>query len=349
MTLVLTPFIVGSFAAIATYCVVLYYLLHNRKQIGHHQKSAENRPRRWWDKHLTAGEKTTLSPKHSGIHFWHHQTHPKLDTGAIVRHKSSWKKSLDLYLGDKSKHFDRFVVQSRLADQILLYGLLTALFLSAFFSFFTLLLTLSWEWSALLSFFLAGFTIFQILLWRQRKWLRIFLEHFPDGLEILIRALQAGLPLSLGFHTVAKESPGPIAKEFDHIASQLALGMTLDKALIQASERIGAEEFHFFALAVSIHKQAGGQLTDTLRKIVVIIRDRQKLSHKIYTVTTHQRFSSLVVAFFPLLVLVLITALDPKNWHFFVYTPLGRVLLGVVVIQMVGGYFIMRRLMRIRI
>src|SRR3546814_2750092 len=91
-----------------------------------------------------------------------------------------------------------------------------------------------------------------------------FTVNFPDALELLVRGLRSGLPISETLGVVASEIPGPVGEEFKLITERIKIGRTMDAALQETADRLGTPEFQFFVITLTIQRETGGNLADTL-------------------------------------------------------------------------------------
>src|SRR3546814_13325000 len=85
-----------------------------------------------------------------------------------------------------------------------------------------------------------------------------FTVNFPDALELLVRGLRSGLPISETLGVVASEIPGPVGEEFKLITERTKIGRTMDAALQETADRHGTPAFQFFGITIPIHRETGG-------------------------------------------------------------------------------------------
>src|SRR5206468_12614202 len=115
---------------------------------------------------------------------------------------------------------------------------------------------------------IAGLILFCIpFLWllnKRRVRLKTFASQLPDALELVARALRAGHSLAAGMHVVAEEMPSPIAEEFNRVYEEQNLGIALDDSLKGMCERVPNLDLRFFVTCVMVHRQTGGDLSETL-------------------------------------------------------------------------------------
>ena len=133
------------------------------------------------------------------------------------------------------------------------------------------------------------------LWWRRKGRFKTFAKQLPDAMELIARALRSGHSLSSGINVVVEEMPNPIATEFLLAYEEQNLGVPIDKALKGMLRRMPNMDLKFFVTAVSMQKQAGGDLAEVLDKIGYIIRERFKIMGQVQALTGEGRISGVVL------------------------------------------------------
>ena len=98
-----------------------------------------------------------------------------------------------------------------------------------------------------------------------------FTQHFPDALELLVRGLRSGLPITETLAIVSSEIPGPVGEEFKLISERIKIGKTMEQALQETADRLGTPEFQFFVITLAIQRETGGNLAETLQNLATEI------------------------------------------------------------------------------
>lgn len=99
---------------------------------------------------------------------------------------------------------------------------------------------------------------------RATKRVQAFGDQFPDTLDLIVRSLRIGHPLTMALQTVSKEMPAPTGPEFEIVARQIVYGKTPAQAIALLAERMPSADLRFFSVAVQIHTETGGNLSDIL-------------------------------------------------------------------------------------
>jgi len=187
------------------------------------------------------------------------------------------------------------------------------------------------------------------LLLRRRNRIRKFSEQLPEALELLSRSLRAGHSLGSGFNLIATEMQNPIAQEFSHAYEEQNLGIPLDEALEAMTDRIPNLDLRFFATAVTLQRQTGGDLAEILDKIGRLIRERFKLAGQIQALTGEGRLSGIVLLALPPILFVVMYNLNYEYSMVLLRDPTGRKLLGAALVLQFIGALVIRKIISIKV
>jgi tight adherence protein B len=162
-------------------------------------------------------------------------------------------------------------------------------------------------------------------------------EQFGLSLGVIIRCVRAGLPVNEGMRAVAAEVALPTGPEFRRAVDQIQLGQGFDAALQGLAERCALPDYRFFAVSVSLQRQTGGNLAETLENLAETIRKRRAIKLKARALTSETRATVLVLALLPVVVAGVLMVVNPPYVLQLFTTPDGRQLLGIaVIVQMIG-------------
>jgi len=206
----------------------------------------------------------------------------------------------------------------------------------------------SWVWSLGLSFLL-GVLPLMFLRWkRRRKTLKIE-RYMPDAMELLARSLRAGHTLSGTLDLVSQEIPGPLGTEMRITFEEQKLGLSITQAFRRMGERVASQDLRFFVTAVIIQAETGGNLSEILENIGLIIRDRLQLKGKIQGLTAEGRFSALILSLLPLVTFLALYVMNREYVLILFRDPLGVKLLTGALISISFGIVIMKRMVAIKV
>ncbi len=191
---------------------------------------------------------------------------------------------------------------------------------------------------------LVCFTVpFAWLFWKRSKRLKKFAGQLPEGMELIARALRAGHSLAAGLHVVAEEMPQPIAKEFGRVYEEQNLGITLDDALKNLTERVPNLDLRFFVTSVAIQRQTGGDLAEILDRIGYVIRERYKILGQVKALTAEGRLSGIVLIGLPIFLFLLMLWMRPAYISMLWTEDMGiKMSISAVVLMVIGAYSIQK-------
>lgn len=177
-----------------------------------------------------------------------------------------------------------------------------------------------------------------------KKRLEKFNKQFPEAIDLIVRGLQAGLPVTESIAAVAQEMKDPIAKEFRTVTEEIQLGKTLNNALWAVSERLDTPEFKFFIISLSVQQETGGNLSETLQNLSDILRGRQRLKLKIRAMSSEGKASAYIIGGLPFIMFGLITALNFGYMSVMWTDPRGQMALLLGLVWLGLGMFIISKM-----
>ncbi|MEQ5787336.1 type II secretion system F family protein [Erythrobacter sp. NFXS35] len=139
-----------------------------------------------------------------------------------------------------------------------------------------------------------------------------FVGKFPDALELLVRGLRSGLPVTETLGVVAQEVPGPVGLEFRGIVDRIKVGKSMEDSLQDTGDRLGIPEFNFFTITLAIQRETGGNLAETLSNLADVLRKRAQMKLKIKAMSSESKASAYIVGSLPFIVFAMITFLNPE-------------------------------------
>jgi tight adherence protein B len=182
-----------------------------------------------------------------------------------------------------------------------------------------------------------------------KKRVNQFNKRFPDAIELLVRGLRSGLPISETLNVVGAEVPGPVGVEFRAVGDKIKIGRTMDAALQETADRLGTPEFQFFVITIQIQRETGGNLAETLSNLANVLRSRAQMKLKIKAMSSESKASAYIIGALPFIVFGLIyTINDHYMQQFFTNPKLIATGLGAGC-WMALGAFVMSRMISFEI
>ena len=176
-----------------------------------------------------------------------------------------------------------------------------------------------------------------------------FTANFPDAIELMVRGLRSGLPITETLGVVASEIPGPVGIEFRMVADKMKIGRTMEAALQETADRLGTPEFQFFVITLAIQRETGGNLAETLSNLADVLRKRAQMKLKIRAMSSESKASAYIVGSLPFVVFSLVWFINPKYMQgFFTDERLMIAGIGGLIWMSMGG-FIMAKMVNFEI
>jgi tight adherence protein B len=186
-----------------------------------------------------------------------------------------------------------------------------------------------------------------ILMRRKRK--KAFAKQLPEALELIARALRAGHSLASGFHLVASEMSDPIGTEFQRCYEEQNLGIPMPDALESLANRVPNMDLRFFATAVILQRQTGGDLAEILDKIGHLVRERFKIWGQVQALTGEGRLSGIVLLALPPGLFLLMLRLNYDYIMLLFQDELGKKMLFFGVVMQVLGAIVIKKIVNIKV
>lgn len=187
-----------------------------------------------------------------------------------------------------------------------------------------------------------------LMMMRRGRWKRLTAQ-LPDAVDIVVRSLRAGHPVSTSITMVAREMRDPIATEFGLVVDEMTYGLNLDDALSNMARRVGHNDMRFLVVAVMIQGQVGGNLAEILNSLSRVIRERAKMRAKIRALSAEGRFSAGLLSVLPFILMAVVHLLAPMYYVEVAGDPAFWPILGTGCILMVLGIIVMYRLVNFRV
>jgi tight adherence protein B len=190
---------------------------------------------------------------------------------------------------------------------------------------------------------------FLVLMRKRTVRFRRFEENFPEALDLLSRAIKAGHAFQTAMGMVADEASDPIGPEFKKTFDEQNFGLPLKDALNNLAVRMPLLDVRFFATAVLIQRETGGNLSEILDNLSYVVRERFKILRQVRVYTAHGRMTGYVLLGLPAALAVALMFINPEHMNLLFTERMGRLMLmGTVVMQTIG-YVWIRKIVTIEV
>ena len=195
---------------------------------------------------------------------------------------------------------------------------------------------------------LLGFPRYVLKYMRKRRQTK-FLTDFADAVDVMVRGLKSGLPVSETMKIVASESGQPVGPEFHEVVEGQRLGISIDQGIERMVERMPLPEVNFLAIVLGIQAKTGGNLSEALANLSRVLRDRKKMKAKVKSVSQEAKSSAAIIGSLPFIIMGALEMLNPKYLDPLFYTHLGNIILICSGVWMTIGVLVMRKMIQFEI
>lgn len=172
---------------------------------------------------------------------------------------------------------------------------------------------------------------------------------FPEAIDLLARAVRAGHAFPTALEMIGAETSEPLAGEFRKLFEEQKFGLPMRDALMNLAERMPIMDVKFFVTAVMLQRETGGNLAEILDKLSYVIRERFKILRQVRVFTAQGRLTMALLMGLPPLVLCVMYLMNREFIEVLWKDRIGHVLLAIGVVLQVFGYFMIRRIINIKV
>lgn len=183
----------------------------------------------------------------------------------------------------------------------------------------------------------------------KRRRQNIFLDDFADAIDVMVRGLKSGLPVSEAMRIIATESGEPVGPEFMEVVEGQRVGISLDQGMERMVERIPLPEVNFLAIVMTIQSKTGGNLSEALGNLSRVLRDRKKMKAKVQAVSQEAKSSAAIIGALPFLLVGALTVLNPNYLDPLFHSHMGNMLLYGSGTWMTIGVLVMKKMINFQI
>jgi len=171
-----------------------------------------------------------------------------------------------------------------------------------------------------------------------------FLNDFADAVDVMVRGLKAGLPVTDAMKVIAAETAPPVGPEFLEVIEGQRVGITVDQGIERMFDRMPLAEVNFLGIVMNIQSKTGGNLAEALNNLSKVLRDRKKMKAKIRAVSQEAKASAAIIGSLPLLIMAAMTVLNPEYLNPMWDTKMGNIMVAGSAVWMGTGILVMRKM-----
>ena len=195
-----------------------------------------------------------------------------------------------------------------------------------------------------------GFALpFVVLKIKRTRRMRAFEEQFPEALDLIARALKAGHAFATGLKMAADELPEPVGPEFRKTFDEQNFGLPLKESLENLTMRVPLIDVRFFATAVLIQRETGGNLSEILENLAHVVRERFKILRQVRVYTAHGRLTGYVLLALPAVLAIALMFINPEHMNLLFRERMGQTMLMAALAMQTVGYLWIRQVIKIEV
>ncbi|GLU33168.1 type II secretion system F family protein [Trinickia caryophylli] len=171
-----------------------------------------------------------------------------------------------------------------------------------------------------------------------------FLSVFPDTLDLIIRAVRAGIPAVQAICTAGVEAEEPVRSTFRTMGDALLVGAEVKEVLEQAARRLQLADFSFFTVCLILQRETGGNLADTLENLAGIVRSRRDIRAKTKALTAEGRIASKIISAVPFAIMAFLSVVNRPYVALLFNTRAGHKMLTLAAVLLTIGLLLIRKI-----
>jgi tight adherence protein B len=183
----------------------------------------------------------------------------------------------------------------------------------------------------------------------RNRLLNEFQRLLPDALDLVVRSVRAGLPVSEAIKMISSEISKPVGAAFREVGSNVSIGISLNDALGHLASKVPIPELRFFAISLAVQQETGGNLAEILTNLSKLMRKRVQVKKKIRALSSEARASALIIGSLPFIVAAVIFSFNREYIEVLFLTVDGRFLMFGALSSIAIGAVIMAKLIRFKI
>jgi tight adherence protein B len=177
----------------------------------------------------------------------------------------------------------------------------------------------------------------------------LFEEQLVSALLMISSALKSGRNLEQSLEMVERGMPSPISDEFKWVLQERKLGVPMEQALINLTERMDSEDLNLVITAILFQRETGGNLVKLFKQIIYTVDERKRVQGKLQVLTAHVRFEGIVIGALPFVLIGLLAVLAPSYIKVLLVDKMGQALIAFILVFQLIGVLTMRKIISIKI
>lgn len=178
---------------------------------------------------------------------------------------------------------------------------------------------------------------------RKRRYKK-FEMQLPDGLAMISGSMRAGASLNIALESLVKEQQPPLAQEFQLFLREQRIGVDFEDSLTNMEKRMPIPDLGMVISALRISREVGGNLAEVLEALADTLRRKHTMEGKIDSLTAQGKLQGVVMTGLPILLAFLLNILEPEAMEKLWTTPIGWIVLAIIIFMEGLGYFMISKI-----
>lgn len=173
---------------------------------------------------------------------------------------------------------------------------------------------------------------------------KAFSREFANAIDVIVRGVKSGLPINECLQIIANESPDPVGGEFRDLVESQRVGVPMDQGLLRMLERMPLAEVNFFVIVLTIQAKSGGNLSEALGNLSIVLRARKLMRAKIKSMSAEATASAAIIGSLPPGVMLIVYMSTPDYIMTLFTESAGNAMLVASGIWMLIGVLVMKKM-----
>jgi len=178
---------------------------------------------------------------------------------------------------------------------------------------------------------------------------KAFEELLPDVLMLVATSLSSGFSLPQALDAIATDAAEPASKEFSRALAEARIGADLTDSLERMAVRMDSESLRWTTMAISIQRDVGGNLAETLRTTALTLRERGSVKRQVDTLSAEGKLSAYILIALPIFIFIYMTFTNYDYVSLLWSNLIGWCMIAASLVGMVIGIMWMRSVIRIEV
>lgn len=184
---------------------------------------------------------------------------------------------------------------------------------------------------------------------RKGQRLKTFDSQLGDALNLMVNSLRAGYSTLQAMEVISHEMPEPISEEFGRVVLEIQLGVNFDTAMANLIRRMPSTDLDLVITAMSVQREVGGNLAEVLDAISFTIRERVRIKGEIKSLTAQGRATGVIITILPFVLVGLLSFINPEFISPLFEDQCGWIMMGVSLLLIAIGYFVINKITNIEV